>query len=142
MPKKWIFLTGLLLCLIVAAVVYYSYNKPRAGVENKSVAYKLEAKELYKEFANNEAAANAKYNGKVLAVTGKIIDIQKDEDALLIVLDGANGGGISCSFTPPLPKNIPALHSVITVKGRCTGFLMDVNLVDAVLVSKTLNKQQ
>ena len=134
MPKKWIFLTGLLLCLIAAAGLYYSYTKPRAGVENKEVAYQLEAQKLYEDFAKDETTANTKYNGKVVAVTGKITDIQKEGNALLIILEGAEGGGISCSFRSPVPQNIPTVHSIITVKGRCTGFLMDVNLVDAVLV--------
>ena len=134
MPKKWIFLTGLLLCLVAAAGLYYNYNKPRTGVENKQVAYQLEAQKLYEDFAKDEAAANAKYNGKVVAVTGKITDIQKNSDALLIILEGTNGGGVSCSFAPPLPRRMPTLHSISTIKGRCTGFLMDVNLVDAVLV--------
>lgn len=140
MPKKWIFLTGLLLCLVAAAGVYYSYNKPRAGVENKSAAYHLEAAKLYKDFEKDEAAANVQYNGKVLAVTGKIIDIQKGSNELLVILEGSDGGGVSCSFASPVPQNIPALQSITTIKGRCTGFLMDVNLVDAVFESSTLNK--
>lgn len=134
MPKKWIFLTGLLLCLVTAVWLYRSYYKPRAGVQNVASVYELDAAKLYEDFVTNEAAANARYNGKVLAVTGKIADIQQEDSALLIVLEGTNGGGVSCSFATPLPKKLPAIHTTSTIKGRCTGFLMDVNLVDAILI--------
>jgi len=127
-------LTGLLLCLVAAVWFYLSYTQPRAGVKNEVADYKLNATDLYKEFATDEEAANKKYNGKIISVTGKFIDIQKEKEALLMVIEGEGGGGISCRFSPPLPLQIPELQQTVTIKGRCTGFLMDVNLVDAVLV--------
>ena len=133
MKKKWIFLTGLFVCLLAAAWLYYNYQKPRAGVAAKEAAYTITATELYNAFATNEAAANEKYNGKIITVNGIVTDVTKSEDALLVILKGSESGGVSCSFTNN-KHTIPRTGSEVTIKGRCTGFLMDVNLVDAVLI--------
>ena len=44
------------------------------------------------------------------------------------------GGGINCQlFAGVKPDPEPKSGDIVTVKGRCTGFLMDVNLVDCVV---------
>ncbi|MGV3658511.1 MAG: OB-fold protein [Chitinophagaceae bacterium] len=134
MRKKRIFLAGAFLCLLVAAWVYVGYNKPRTGVATVEARYTVNAADLYKEFVENENRANEKYNGEVVAVQGTVMEIQKEGDHLLMVLKGdENGGGVSCSFSGKIPT-LPAPGENVTIKGRCTGFLMDVNLVDAVLI--------
>jgi hypothetical protein len=136
MQKKWIFLIGILLCLAVAAVVYYNYQKPRTGVGGKSAAYSISAEALYNAFITNEAAADQQYTGKVLQVKGAVMEVQKSETSVLVILKGAeSGGGVSCLFTNTKEKDWPAVGSEVNVKGRCSGFLMDVNLVDAEIIN-------
>ena len=60
MQKKWIFLTGILLCLLAALWALYSYQKPRSGVQDATADYTMSSEMLYKAFNENEAAANGR----------------------------------------------------------------------------------
>lgn len=124
---------GILICIVIAGFAYYNYQKPRSGVGSKSAEHTLTAENLYNAFATDEAAANQKYTEKVITVTGTVVDVQKSEGSVIVVLKGIeNGGGVSCLFTNGAEKEWPAIGAEIEIKGRCSGYLMDVNLVDAV----------
>ena len=136
MQKKWIFLGGILVCLLVGSWALYQYHKPRTGTVQTKAAYTLDAETLYKEFSANEAAANERYNGKIIQVQGIVSQVIENANGVLIVLRaGDEMGGVSCSFTNDIEKKTwPQSGVQVTIKGRCSGFLMDVNLVDAVLI--------
>ena len=133
--KKWIFLGVIALCLVAAVFGYYQYNKPRAGVASASSDYTLSATDLFTAFSTDEAAANSRYTNKVITVEGVVTDIQQSENNILLLLKVSDVGGISCSLAK-VPKEMPKSGETVKVKGRCTGFLMDVNLVDAIIIDK------
>lgn len=96
----------------------------------------MPAENIFQEFETNEAAANQKYVGKVLEIWGEVSEAQVSDSAAMILLAaGNNMGGVNCSF---LEKNskLPVKGQKITVKGRCTGFLMDVHLTEVVVVKQ------
>ncbi|HEV3326345.1 MAG TPA: hypothetical protein VG052_12095, partial [Puia sp.] len=68
-------------------------------------------------------------------VSGKLSEIQHSGNSEIWILSPQpGGGGINCQLfagtkIDPEPKSGDA----VIVKGRCTGFLMDVNLADCVL---------
>jgi hypothetical protein len=133
MQKKWIFFAGIVLLFLAAGWGYYMYQKPRAGVASVKSAYSLSAEELYQDFVQDEAAATEKYTGKVIEVSGVVSDVQAMDSAMIVLLSAGNeAGGVNCSFSRNEQKAIPQKGERITVKGRCAGFLMDVNLVDAI----------
>lgn len=136
MQKKWIFLTGILVCLLVGGWAFYNYHKPRSVSGNEKAAYTLDAATLYRAFNTDEASANERYNGKILSVKGVVDQVIKNEKAVIIVLEaGDELGGVSCSFsTVEKTYEWPEVGALVTINGRCSGFLMDVNLVDAVLL--------
>ena len=78
-------------------------------------------------FRENEAAANARYLGKVIEVSGKVREVQRANRAITIQLDG-----VSCSFLPAAKPKLPSTGEMIHIKGKCAGSLMDVSLVDCV----------
>lgn len=133
MQRKWIILTGILLLILSSAVAYQMYQKPRVGVDDKKPDYTLSAVALYHDFYTNENAANEKYNNKVLEVSGEIAEMKQEENKTTILLKGTEAGGINCSLKNKVEKPI-SIGSNVKIKGRCTGFLMDVNLVDGVLI--------
>lgn len=139
MSKKTFFFAGLLLCLIVGGGWgYYWYQKPRTALTNIKADYTISATALYDAFQQNEQQANQKYLDKVIAVTGTVDKVQVSDSTMNIqLLSGNEMGGINCSLSIRANKKnaIPAKGQQIQVKGKCTGFLMDVNLVDAVIVS-------
>jgi hypothetical protein len=133
MQRKWILLTGILLLALLAVGGYYMYQKPRSGVTNVKADYSVTASELYNEFVANESAANIKYLNKVIEVSGKVMEVKKEESAMSVQLNGSDAGGVNCSLQK-VPAKAPPVGSIVKVKGKCTGFLMDVNLVDAIII--------
>ena len=133
MQKKQLFFAGVILFLIAAGWGYYQYQKPRAGAANVTAAFKLSSEQLYKEYSTNETAADEKYSNKILEVTGPVADVQITPQATNVLLAATATGGVNCSIMNGETRITKGER--ITVKGRCTGFLMDVSLVDAVQVN-------
>ena len=129
MKKKILFI--LLIGIAVAGGVgFYMYNKPAEKTITAKEEYTVEAAALFSEFSDNETQANTKYLNKVIAVKGKVLDITPN-DSLGINLTLETGDemfGVSCHIPEP-GKDAPKKGDVISVKGLCTGMLMDVVLV-------------
>jgi DNA/RNA endonuclease YhcR with UshA esterase domain len=135
MRKKTIFFVGIILCLLAAGIAYYLYQKPRTSLANVSADYALQASDLFNQFQQNEAGANKEYLNKIISVKGAVQSVQQSGGNTVIVLDaGPTTGGINCSMVKASSDatSFKAGDS-IQIKGRCTGFLMDVNITDAVI---------
>ncbi|HXB32670.1 MAG TPA: hypothetical protein VNV35_04585 [Puia sp.] len=137
MRKKRTILWGgiVLLILIAAAWAYHLYVKPHESAADETTDFTISADSLYQQYRNDEHSADQKYLGKVVEVSGKLAEIQRSGNSEIWILSPQpGGGGINCQLfagtkVDPEPKS----GDVVTVKGRCTGFLMDVNLADCVL---------
>jgi hypothetical protein len=139
MQKKTLFFAGIVICLLVFSIIgVYWYQKPRAGVSDIKPDYTIGAKELYSAFEQDENKANEQYVGKVIEVKGAVDNVQLTDTTVNLLLTGNVAGGINCSIKKEKndQKAMPLKGDVVTVKGRCVGFLMDVNLVDAVIQNK------
>jgi hypothetical protein len=122
--------------LICAAAIYgeYLYNKPHQSAVGQTADQSVAANVLYQQYEKNERAADSMYAGKVIEVKGVLASVDVTGEADILELSPqATGGGVSCEMfahdkgTTPV---YPAIGSSVTIKGKCTGFLMDVNLVD------------
>ncbi|MBK0402361.1 hypothetical protein I5M27_05155 [Adhaeribacter sp. BT258] len=138
MKKKYYLIAAVLLLMLVAFGAYYQYNKPARNLANESADLSLPATELYRQFSENEAGANQQYLDKVIQVKGVLQNVSRGNDGSLnLTLDtGSPMGGVTCEIPG---TNIPEGLSLktgreMTVKGQCTGFLMDVVLVKCVVV--------
>lgn len=141
MQKSTFFFAGIVLCLLILTTAFYWYQKPREGLTDIKPAYTISAKDLYSAFQENEEKANQKFLKKVIEVKGIVDHVQvTDSTVNLLLSSGREAGGINCNVIKGKNKEreIPLKGAVITVKGRCVGFLMDVNLVDAVIDFKNL----
>lgn len=128
----------LLLVVILIGVGIYMYNKPHQNMQRAAADFELEAPELFSQFENNEASANEKYLDKVLQVTGTIKEVGTDESGqVTVTLDaGSSMFGVICKLdelTDHTRTDFKAGETV-TLKGMCTGMLMDVVLVRCVEV--------
>ena len=134
MKKKYFIIAGILLLLIIGWG-FYKYNKPHAGIADQKTDYTLTAVDLFNSFQKDESAANKKYLEKVSEVKGMISVIQVGSANTNIQIDASPMGGVNCSFSSADEQVLKTLKKgdTLTVKGRCTGFLMDVNLVDCAL---------
>lgn len=121
-------LSTVIIGLIGASVGYYQFSKQVPGLENTPADFVLTANELFDAFDQNETSAMKRYEGKVIAVIGKVSRINSTDSTSNITLAAENAmvGGINCSFNEPV-LDVDNGDS-LTVKGRCQGFLMDVVL--------------
>jgi DNA/RNA endonuclease YhcR with UshA esterase domain len=107
-------------------------------VSESKAAITITAVEFYGQYEQSETLANAKYINKVIEVTGTIAAIQTSDKSCSILLDAEQPtGAVNCVFSNEGKNRIMSLKKgqKMTVKGKCSGFLMDVNLVDCVMVN-------
>ena len=105
------------------------------GVADIEADVRMTATDLYDDFQHDETLANKKYLNKVIEVTGTVSEVQNVNGSQIILLDsGRDMGGISGQLANDKNNKADIKKStIITVKGKCSGFLIDVNLVDCVL---------
>ena len=117
----------IVLLVIAAAAAYgiYRYNQKPASVAAQKPAVLLTAQALVQAYAANEAAANKQYLGKTVEVTGIVQSVQPGVGISLIG-DGAQN--VSCTFEAGVAAELPAVGKSVTVRGVCTGYLIDVEL--------------
>src|ERR1700761_6145530 len=125
-----------LLILSAAGYGWHLFNKPHQSAAAQSTDLTVDADTLYHQYQADERSADQRYMGKVLKVSGKLSEIQRSGNSEIWILSanaGDGGGGINCQlFAGTKISQEPRPGDAVTVKGRCTGFLMDVNLADCV----------
>lgn len=97
------------------------------------VAASVTALELSKEYKDNEVAANAKYKGKVVEVTGKVKSVSDTK----VELEGFNFADVDCNFGSSQQASVSNLKvgSTATIRGRCAGeVIFDVELNDCIVM--------
>jgi hypothetical protein len=136
--RKFFWLGILLLLLIVAGWAYYQFQRPHQSAAGETANVTIGADSLYGQYLSDEKGCDTKYLGKVVQVNGKLSEIQHSgQSEIWILSTGANnGGGVNCQLFPgeKVPEPHPKPGDIVTVKGRCTGFLMDVNLSDCIVI--------
>ncbi len=84
----------------------------------------LQAKQLTKEYDDNEIAADSKYKGKLLSVAGKISDISETFGTVNVSLEGHDlVTSVMCSFEESEKAKVATLKkgSEVTLVGRNEG---------------------
>jgi putative nucleic acid binding protein len=135
LKKRAFFWWGIVLCLLlVFAWGYHLYTKPHQSAGSEDSAFSIDADSLFIQYQRDEHGADSKYLGKVIEVKGKIAEIQHNGPSEIWILSAEPGGagGVNCQLFAG--EKGPQHHTgdLVSLKGRCTGFLMDVNLVDCV----------
>ena len=95
----------------------------------------VSARKLYEEYNANEIAADEKYKGKIIQVTGIIRDIGNDimDNAYITLIGDQYFRDIQCYFRE---KSIVAGLSKgkrISVMGSCSGLMMNVHLNNCIV---------
>jgi hypothetical protein len=134
--KRQIILSVIASCILIGiAWGFYEYSRPHTSAEDKKTDVVISADSLYAAFMADEPGADKKFINKVLEVKGVIQDISISDRKPFVLLHAGGDGGINCLMATDsatvfstLKKNTEAV-----VKGKCSGYLMDVNLVDCVI---------
>ena len=95
----------------------------------------VSARKLYKEYNDNEIAADEKYKGQIIQVSGIIRDIGNVimDNAYVTLIGDQYFGDIQCYFNE---KSIVAGLSKgkrITVIGSCSGLMMNVQINNCIV---------
>ena len=95
----------------------------------------ISASKLYKEYNENEIAADEKFKGKIIEVTGVIRDIGNDimDNAYITLVGNEYFGDIQCYFNE---KSVVAKLSKgkrITVIGSCSGLMINVQINNCIV---------
>ncbi|MEM6630694.1 MAG: hypothetical protein AAF694_13525 [Bacteroidota bacterium] len=136
--KKPVYLFLLLSMLIGVSVGAFMYFKPHPKLENIKADFELTSEALFKDFEGNEATANEKYLNSLIEVAGTVREISTTDAGGYTLILGAETDmfGVSCAFEPTDSKDLEEIREgmEITVKGICSGMLMDVNLNRCILI--------
>lgn len=118
--KNYIFLFVLLLALSGIAIGYYFYNKGPVDVKDSN-AISIQAGALYDTYDKDSLAAQKKYTGKILAVTGEVNEIAVNQQQKKIVQLKTSAGGafINCTMEEDI-ENIQ-VNDRVNIKGICSG---------------------
>jgi hypothetical protein len=131
MMKIWIrIILGLAAAGIVALflIYYFYYNKPHPDFEKTEAAYTLPASEIFAAFTTNRADAEAKYNGKVIALSGKLSKTETTDSLVIAVFVFSQGmfgdEGVRCTMLPSAQARAAGLQpgTDVVIKGFCAGF--------------------
>src|SRR5690606_39130579 len=91
----------LALACLGGAIGYYLWNKPHENMQTAQADMAIDAATLFNEFNTDEAAANAKYLDKTVAVSGKVKETTKTDDGTVKVsLDTGSEFGVLCELDP------------------------------------------
>ncbi len=142
MKIKYAIILILAVIVIGAGIGLKMFFKPHADVNKMEAEFKLEATQLMDEFQKEENAATKKYSEKVLEISGKLVAKNKLPNGtdLLVLEDEMQG--ISCQLDSSwAASNQSSIQELVTgnsikVKGICKGYLMEIKVSPAVVVTK------
>jgi len=124
--------------LLVSFVFIKMYNKPHKDIANAQPEFVVSVTELAEEFQTDENEANQKYLDNVLQVEGELANISTNNGKSVLTLR-QEGSTIQVICTLDVSENKKVLllkeGQQVTVKGICTGFLMDIMLVRTIIVN-------
>jgi len=131
----WIFLIGI---VIAVSSVYYVFNMPRRNVSKEKAVFTLDAKQLISDFKKDETAATTKYLDQAISIQGEIKNIRTLDNHSMVFSLEDEMEGVSCTVdSADVVKNSVQLAQFTkgskgTFKGRCSGMLMDIQVINCV----------
>lgn len=114
----------------------YLYNKKPADMASVTPDYLLSAILLQKEFEDNQTIASAKYINKIIEITGTIASVNEGENKSVSVTlnTGTPLSSVICTITGNADTSALIPGKELTIRGECSGFLMDVLLNNCTII--------
>jgi len=126
--------------LAVGAILggLYMYNMQDKDLRKVKPDFILTAAELQQAFEADEAAAASAYIDRIIEVSGEVESVKPGENqSLVVTLKTGNAlSAVSCTFQAGSFTQDFAAGDHTTIRGRCSGFLMDVLLNNCSVVSQ------
>jgi len=134
------FVTFIALAAILAAL--YFYNLKATDMSKAKPDFILTASALQKAFEDDETKASLSYLNKVLEVTGKIASVKPAENSVVSIslVTESDLTSVICTFPAVRDPSVFRVGDQITLRGECSGFLMDVLLNNCALIMEKSDK--
>lgn len=134
--KKILFILAVI-AILGALGGYWYINRPVPGLEKLNTEVRVDAAELNRAFASDESKANSLYLGKVIEVTGEVKEIDEQENSKYIILKSDELlSSVRCELDPRYNDTEVSVGETLSLKGKCSGYLMDVELDNCIIVNK------
>lgn len=134
---------GWILLLVIAGVfayAYHEYTRKPADLSDVTAQAHVQATALADLYEKDEQQANKLYLGKAIEVTGVIAEItnQKDTSVNVLLTGKDEMHRVSCLLNPNQLEKAKKLKAgdAISLRGICTGYLMDVELNRCVIIQQ------
>jgi len=128
------FVTFIALAAILAAL--YFYNLKATDMSKAKPDFILTASALQKAFETDETKASGNYINKIVEVTGKIASVKPGENNVVSIsmVTESDLSSVICTFPTITNPSLFRVGDEITLRGECSGFLMDVLLNNCALI--------
>ena len=134
--KRIVTLIALLAIVGGGWYAWREYNRTAEPTSELEAVETIEAPALLQAYTTDENAANARFNGKVVLVSGTVREVKAPENGLVdVVLEtGDPLAGVVCQFAQADVPTSLATGASVRIKGLSTGLLMDVVLQRCAIV--------
>lgn len=135
-------LLGGVMCVALALACNSQPGPGGSGSPGASAAVDvvIDAEALLKEYKDNEAAADQKYKGKVVQISGVVGEIRQSPSAQIYVTVGTGAAFelpmAQCFFDVSAAAKAATLKKgdPVTIKGRVDGLILNVVIQDSVFI--------
>jgi len=116
----------------------YLFNLKPKNLSRVKADFVITAPDIEKAFEENEAAATARYVGKVIEVSGEISAVKPGENSSVSISlkTGNDMSSVICTFPPASKTEGLSAGQAVVIHGDCSGYLMDVLLNNCAVASK------
>ena len=144
--KKWIrryqIVVLVVLGILAFAVTYgfKEYNRKLADTQHLKADFQIDAVDFVREFEAAESLATTQYSDKVINVRGFVSSMEVTDTSGTVFLNGGSSqSSVMCQFDQNTIRDIKQLRNgeLVTIKGVCSGYLMDVVMVRCIAIEKT-----
>ncbi len=121
--------------VIILSLVMYTFRSSPDSVENLRAEVETTAYDIASEYEMDENVANSSYLDKIVQVEGTLMEIDQKDDKVYLYLEGGLTANVSCMFsTGSITTEALEPGQNLVVKGKCTGYILDVVLTKCSLI--------
>lgn len=126
--------------LVLLVYAFYEYNRKHSDLSSVDTVASTSAVAFVTLYETDEQTANKLYLGKPVDVTGVVAEINTQQDRIVNLLLGNtnNMHNVSCLLDVKHTGRVKEVKigDEVTVRGICTGYLIDVELNRCVIIPK------
>jgi hypothetical protein len=114
----------------------YLFRMPHKDIGKAKPDFIITAIDIQKAFEDNETLATAKYVNKILEIEGEVESVKTGEANVfnVILKSGSDLSSVICTFPAATEPAGFTVGAKVSIRGECSGFLMDVLMNNCVLI--------